>query len=164
LVRNNTGEFLNCPSLWNAGDRTVRPCHACEVREGFTYLTLDIAPFAKTGDNRLEITVVETWNNRLVGDAGGDPKTRITRTDLAGKSRADSPLLPSGLHGVPSCCAPRFPPPANCGNDAASAVAPPGLSPVATSTGAAFPVVPGKGRVPWPGNTDAARFQDRQTQ
>jgi len=60
---------------------------------------IDIGPFARTGENQLEIEVVNTWNNRLVGDSGNGPKERITRTNMAGKFNADSPLLPSGLLG-----------------------------------------------------------------
>lgn len=60
---------------------------------------IDIAPFAKAGENQLEITVVNSWNNRLVGDQGIEPAARITRTNLAGKFTANSPLLPSGLLG-----------------------------------------------------------------
>jgi hypothetical protein len=60
---------------------------------------INIAPFAKPGENQLEITVVNSWNNRLVGDTGLKPEDRVTRTNIAGKFHAKSPLLPSGLLG-----------------------------------------------------------------
>lgn len=60
---------------------------------------IDIASFVRAGANQIEITVVNTWNNRLVGDMIGKPTERITRTNLAGKFKADSPLLRSGLLG-----------------------------------------------------------------
>ena len=62
-------------------------------------INLDIAPLAKVGENQLEITVVNTWNNRLVGDAQGDAKAWVTRTNIANKFNANSPLLSSGLLG-----------------------------------------------------------------
>jgi hypothetical protein len=60
---------------------------------------IDIAPFVKTGENQLEITVVNTWNNRIVGDLTVKPEERITRTNIAGKFNPKTPLLPSGLFG-----------------------------------------------------------------
>lgn len=60
---------------------------------------IDIAPLAKVGENLLEITVVNTWNNRLVGDAQGDSKAKVTRTNISNKFNAKSPLLSSGLIG-----------------------------------------------------------------
>jgi hypothetical protein len=60
---------------------------------------IDIAPFVKVGENEMEITVVNTWNNRIIGDLCGKPEERVTRTNLTDKFRADSPLLPSGLLG-----------------------------------------------------------------
>lgn len=60
---------------------------------------LDIAPLLQPGPNRLEIDVVNTWNNRLVGDARGAPEARITRTNLSSSFGAQSPLLSSGLLG-----------------------------------------------------------------
>lgn len=60
---------------------------------------LDITSLVQAGENQLEISVVNTWNNRLVGDQGLDPGKRLTRTNLAGKFTAQAPLLPSGLLG-----------------------------------------------------------------
>jgi hypothetical protein len=60
---------------------------------------LDITSLAQAGENRLEISVVNTWNNRLIGDHSQEPGKRITRTNLADKFTARSPLLPSGLLG-----------------------------------------------------------------
>jgi alpha-L-rhamnosidase len=60
---------------------------------------IDIARFVKAGENQLEIAVVNTWNNRIVGDLRSDPKDRITRTNLTNKFNPKMPLLSSGLLG-----------------------------------------------------------------
>ncbi len=60
---------------------------------------IDISTLTKTGENHLEIQVINTWNNRLVGDSMAKPEDRITRTNLTNKFNPKSPLLPSGLLG-----------------------------------------------------------------
>lgn len=60
---------------------------------------IDITALAKAGENRIEIKVVNTWNNRLVGDSTVKPEARITRTNLSHKFSPNSPLLSSGLLG-----------------------------------------------------------------
>jgi hypothetical protein len=56
---------------------------------------LDISKALKTGENQVEIRVVNLWVNRLIGDAQtGAEKTTFTTMPFY---RADSPLLPSGL-------------------------------------------------------------------
>lgn len=60
---------------------------------------IDIGPCLKPGRNQLEITVVNTWNNRIVGDLNGKPEKRVTRTNILGKFNPKSPLLSSGLLG-----------------------------------------------------------------
>ena len=60
---------------------------------------IDITRFAKSGTNQLEITVVNTWNNRIVGDLNSPPDKRITRTNMVHKFNPKSPLLQSGLLG-----------------------------------------------------------------
>ncbi len=59
---------------------------------------IDIGKFIRA-ENQIEITVVNTWNNRLVGDARGVSNPKITRTNLADKFTPKSPLLSSGLLG-----------------------------------------------------------------
>jgi hypothetical protein len=61
--------------------------------------TVDVTQHLKTGDNALTIAVTNVWNNRLVGDAQRDDDTDITRTNMHGKFKANSPLLPSGIVG-----------------------------------------------------------------
>jgi len=59
---------------------------------------LDISKAAKMGTNQLEIEVVNTWLNRLIGDEQPDTLTKITF--VTHKSwNASSKLLPSGLVG-----------------------------------------------------------------
>lgn len=72
---------------------------------------LDIAPLVRQGENQLEITVVNTWNNRIVGDLRSASERPITRTNLVNKFNANSPLLPSGLLGPVSL---KFPVEATC--------------------------------------------------
>jgi hypothetical protein len=60
---------------------------------------IDIAAYVKAGENQIEIKVVNSWNNRIVGDLNSKPEERITRTNLVGKFNAKMPLLPSGLLG-----------------------------------------------------------------
>jgi hypothetical protein len=58
---------------------------------------LDISKALKSGENQLEIRVVNLWVNRLIGDAQpGAQKTTFTTMPFYGP---DSPLLPSGLLG-----------------------------------------------------------------
>lgn len=62
-----------------------------------TPFRIDIGKALKSGENHLEIRVVNTWVNRLVGDAQPDAqKTTFTTMPFY---RADSPLVPSGLLG-----------------------------------------------------------------
>lgn len=60
---------------------------------------IDIAAFLKPGENELEISVTNLWNNRIVGDLQSGDEEDFTRTNLKRKFSADSPLLPSGLIG-----------------------------------------------------------------
>ncbi|OOG73074.1 glycosyl hydrolase [Algoriphagus sp. A40] len=58
---------------------------------------IDISKALKSGENQIEIRVVNTWVNRLIGDAQpGAQKTTFTTMPFY---RADSPLVPSGLLG-----------------------------------------------------------------
>jgi hypothetical protein len=65
---------------------------------------------ARTGPNELEIDVVNTWVNRLIGDAGLPKEKRITKTNLALQQgprtlkayqgfASEDPLMRSGLLG-----------------------------------------------------------------
>ena len=60
---------------------------------------IEISALVKAGENRLEVEIVNQWNNRLVGDSQLAVDQRITRSNLAGKFSAVSPLLRSGLLG-----------------------------------------------------------------
>lgn len=59
---------------------------------------VDITDAAKAGNNDLEITVVNLWPNRLIGDAGLPQESQLTHTNVH-KFSSHSPLLPSGLIG-----------------------------------------------------------------
>jgi hypothetical protein len=59
---------------------------------------VDITGVLKTSGNTLEITVVNLWPNRLIGDAGLPRESQFTETNVH-KFSSHSPLLPSGLLG-----------------------------------------------------------------
>ena len=59
---------------------------------------LDITAALKAGANKLEVDVVNTWNNRLVGDAALPAEQRLTSITAATVSK-DTPLTPAGLLG-----------------------------------------------------------------
>lgn len=59
---------------------------------------VNITNAVKVGDNKLEVSVVNLWPNRLIGDALLPTKKRFTETNMR-KFVATSPLLSSGLLG-----------------------------------------------------------------
>lgn len=59
---------------------------------------VDITSALVSGENRLEIEVVNVWNNRLVGDAAMPAEQRVTFL-LAATVNRTSPLLAAGLLG-----------------------------------------------------------------
>lgn len=59
---------------------------------------LDITAAVKPGANMLEVDVVNTWNNRLVGDAALPVEQRLTSITAATVTK-DTPLTPAGLVG-----------------------------------------------------------------
>ena len=58
----------------------------------------DITAAVKPGANTLEVDVVNTWNNRLAGDAALPAEQRCTSITAATVTK-DTPLLPAGLVG-----------------------------------------------------------------
>jgi hypothetical protein len=58
---------------------------------------VEITDALKAGRNRLEITVVNSWQNRLIGDRGKPQDQRYTKTNI--KIRDDWTLRKSGLLG-----------------------------------------------------------------
>ncbi len=58
---------------------------------------IEITKALKAGQNQLEITVVNSWRNRLVGDRGKPQEQRYTQTNIS--IRNDWKLLRSGLMG-----------------------------------------------------------------
>jgi len=60
--------------------------------------SVDISSSVKAGNNSLEVTVVNPWNNRLVGDAKLPVEQRLTSLSLQ-TVKPGAPLLPAGLLG-----------------------------------------------------------------
>ena len=58
----------------------------------------DISDAVKEGENTLEVTVVNPWHNRLVGDKQPDCGKAVGFTSYTFFDK-DSPLIPSGLVG-----------------------------------------------------------------
>jgi hypothetical protein len=59
---------------------------------------VDISGAVKSGENKLEIEVVNFWPNRIIGDASLPPEKRFTKTNIR-KLTQNIPLEPSGLLG-----------------------------------------------------------------
>lgn len=59
---------------------------------------VDISKVTKAGKNNVEIEVVNTWINRLIGDSKLEAKNRLTRTDIVNLPAANK-YQPSGLTG-----------------------------------------------------------------
>ena len=51
------------------------------------------------GRNEIRVEVINTWNNRIVGDLKASGGKVYTKTNARYRFRNDSPLLPSGLIG-----------------------------------------------------------------
>lgn len=61
--------------------------------------TVNITAFVKSGINQLAVEVVNTWNNRIVGDLRNPDQEPYTHTNAKSKFTKESPLLKSGLLG-----------------------------------------------------------------
>lgn len=58
-----------------------------------------ITPYLKVGSNTITVKVINTWNNRIVGDLRNPDKIPFTQTNAKSKFTKNSPLLQSGLIG-----------------------------------------------------------------
>ena len=59
---------------------------------------LDVTDAVKSGENKLQIEVVNFWPNRIIGDASLPKEQRLTQTNIR-KLTAKTPLEPAGLFG-----------------------------------------------------------------
>lgn len=59
----------------------------------------NITPWLKKGNNKISVEVVNTWNNRIVGDIRNPDKKPFATTNGKIKFNKNSPLLKSGLIG-----------------------------------------------------------------
>jgi hypothetical protein len=60
---------------------------------------LRITPFLQAGNNTITVKVVNTWNNRIVGDLNNPNSEPFTRTNIKNRFKKETPLLKSGLIG-----------------------------------------------------------------
>jgi hypothetical protein len=59
---------------------------------------VDISGAVQSGENKLQVEVVNFWPNRIIGDAGLPKEQRLTQTNIR-KLTAKTPLEPAGLFG-----------------------------------------------------------------
>jgi hypothetical protein len=59
----------------------------------------EITKHLKAGTNHIVVQVINTWNNRIVGDVSAPDKKQYTKTNIKYKMKPTSPLLKSGLIG-----------------------------------------------------------------
>lgn len=58
-----------------------------------------LTPYLKTGINKIIVEVINTWNNRIVGDLRNPDKRPFTHTNAKNRFSPEGPLLKSGLIG-----------------------------------------------------------------
>ena len=76
-------------------DSTLDAVSVCAANHAHAQITIQAL---KAGKNELEVRVVNTWANRIIGDMQPDCQQKYTYTpDVF--YRADSPLQPGGLLG-----------------------------------------------------------------
>jgi hypothetical protein len=59
----------------------------------------DITKYLTKGKNHITVQVINTWNNRVVGDVRAPDKKQYTKTNIKYKFTASSPLLKSDITG-----------------------------------------------------------------
>jgi hypothetical protein len=59
----------------------------------------NITPYLKAGKNNIIVEVINTWNNRIVGDVNNPSGIAFAKTNIKNKFNKKSPLLKSGLMG-----------------------------------------------------------------
>jgi len=70
----------------------------CGILWAPPYIT-EITPYVKTGTNNIEVQVINTWNNRIIGDLRYPDEISYTRTNIKYKFKKENELLSSGLIG-----------------------------------------------------------------
>lgn len=58
-----------------------------------------ITPYLKAGTNSISVEVINTWNNRIVGDMRNPDEKPFTKTNAKARFSENSKLLPSGILG-----------------------------------------------------------------
>lgn len=68
--------------------------------EGLNYnLQYGFKHSQKAGKNNITVEVINTWDNRIVGDIKNPNRKQYTNTNIKYKFKEDKPLLKSGLMG-----------------------------------------------------------------
>lgn len=101
-LRDNSRLYLDLGRLWCIGEVFLNGQSLGIVWK--PPYRVDITDAVKTGSNRLEVEVANTWANRLVGDARLPEDQRLCRTNITGsgtprKPWREVPLRESGLLG-----------------------------------------------------------------
>jgi hypothetical protein len=101
-LRDNCRLYLDLGRIWCVGEVFINGQSTGIVWK--PPYCVDITNAVKTGSNRLEIDIANTWANRLVGDARSPENQRLCRTNITGsgtprKPWRDVPLRRSGLLG-----------------------------------------------------------------
>jgi len=96
LAEKNKKVWLNVGEVKNLAEVFVNGA-SCGVVWTPPY-RVDISRALKEGENTIRIDVINTWNNRMVGDSRLSPDKRVTNTVYPFKWDT-KPLLPAGLLG-----------------------------------------------------------------
>ena len=98
MLPDRTGRRLFI-DLGNVRELAEVKVNACSCGIAWTPpFRVDITGAVKTGNNVLEIEVVNFWPNRIIGDHSLPPNKRFTMTNIR-KLTKDTPLMESGLLG-----------------------------------------------------------------
>lgn len=102
---NGVKYFIDLGSVKDVGMATVRLNGKDKGLVWAKPFRLDVTDALKAGSNTLEVTVVNSWFNRAMGDQLHPDKKQYTSTNIVvvhdyyGKPRSDKDLSPSGLIG-----------------------------------------------------------------
>ena len=97
MLTNNNKFILDLDKVYNMAVVKINCSDSITVWEE-PYCT-DITDCLKAGENKLEITVINSWANRIIGDLNLPESQRKTSIKNFPVYKKDSPLVESGLEG-----------------------------------------------------------------